>query len=91
MFSIVKQTRNKTKKTGNLSVYNYSPPQSQHFVEPTFAAITAASLLAYVYISLAHLAAGILTILQGKTAPAPSSWMGSAGVQQSRSTYSQLD
>jgi hypothetical protein len=42
---VVKQTRNKTKKTENLSVHNVSPPQSQYFVEPPFAAITAASLL----------------------------------------------
>uniref|UniRef100_A0AAZ3QA65 NACHT domain-containing protein n=1 Tax=Oncorhynchus tshawytscha TaxID=74940 RepID=A0AAZ3QA65_ONCTS len=36
---------------------------------------------------------GCLTIFQGKTAPAPSSWMGSTGVQQSvsHSTDSQLD
>jgi hypothetical protein len=54
----VKQTRNKTKKQ-NLSVHNYSPPQSQNFVEPPFAAITASSLLGYVSISLAHLATEI--------------------------------
>ena len=74
-------------------MHNYSPPQSQYFVEPPFAAITAASLLGYVSISLAHLAQGFLPILQGKTAPAPSSWMGSAGIQQSLShtTDSQLD
>ena len=36
------------------------PPQSQYFVEPPFAAITAASLLGYVSISLAHLATGML-------------------------------
>ena len=56
---IVKQTRNRTKKTENLSVHNYSPPKSQYFVEPPLAAITAASLLGYVSISLAHLATGI--------------------------------
>uniref|UniRef100_A0A8C7TGE4 Gamma-glutamyltransferase 1b n=1 Tax=Oncorhynchus mykiss TaxID=8022 RepID=A0A8C7TGE4_ONCMY len=58
-FFIVKQTTNKTKKQ-NLSLHNYSPPQSQYFVEPHFAAITAASLLGYVSISLAHLATRIL-------------------------------
>ena len=40
-------------------MHNYSPPQSQYVVEPPFAAITAASLLGYVSISLAHLATGI--------------------------------
>ena len=59
IFFIVKQTRNKTNKTENLSMHNYSPPQSQYFVEPPFAAITAAHLLGYVSISLAHLATGI--------------------------------
>ena len=39
-------------------MHNYSPPQSQYFVEPPFAATTAASLLGYVSISLAHLATG---------------------------------
>ena len=68
-------------------MHNYSPPQSQYFVEPYFAAITAANLLGYVSISLVHLATGILSILQGKTAPAPSSWMGSAGVEQSLKSY----
>ena len=78
----------------NLSVHNYSPPQSQHFAEPPFSAIAAANLKGYVSISLAHLATGIFfPILQGKIAPAPSSWMGYAGVQQSLShtTDSQLD
>ena len=78
------------KNTENVSVHT---PQSQYFVETPFAAITAASLLGYVSISLAHLATGILPILQGKTAPAPSSWTGSTGEQQSLSatTDSQLD
>ena len=40
-------------------MHNYSPSQSQYFVEPHSAAITAASLLGYVSISLAHLAIGI--------------------------------
>ena len=40
-------------------MHNYSPPESQYFVEPPFAAITVASLLGYVSISLAHLATGI--------------------------------
>ena len=57
-------------------MHNYSTPQSQYFVETPFPAITAANLLGYVSISLAH---------QGRTAPDPSSWMGSAGVQQSLS------
>ena len=72
-------------------MHNYSPPQSQYLFEPPFAAITAASLLGYVSISLAHIIAK--PILQSKTAPAPSSWMGFAGVQQSLShtTDSQLD
>ena len=63
----------------------------QYFVEAPFAAIIAASLLGYVSISLEHL--GFLAIIQGKTSPAPSSWMGSTGVHQSLShtTYSQLD
>ena len=62
-------------------MHNYSPHQSQSFVEPPFAANTAASLLAH------------LAIIQGKTAPAPSTWIGSPGVQQSLShtTDSQLD
>ena len=47
------------KKTENLSMHNYSPSQNQYFVEPPFAAITAASLFGYVAISLAHLATGI--------------------------------
>jgi hypothetical protein len=40
---------------------HYLPPlpQSKYFVETLFAAITAASLLEYVSISLAHLATGI--------------------------------
>ena len=42
----------------NLSVHNYSAPKSQYFVEPPLAAITAASLLGYVSIGLAHLATG---------------------------------
>ena len=42
---IVKQTRNKTKKLKLLSMHNYSPPQSQYFVELPFAAITAAKSL----------------------------------------------
>ena len=88
---IVKQKRNKTtKKSENLNVHNYSPPQRQYFAEPPFAAITAASLLGYVSISLAHLATGFLPILQGKTAPAPSRWMGSAGVQKSLESYDRL-
>ena len=74
-------------------MHNYSPSRSQYFVEPPFAAITAASLLGYVSINLAHLATGIFAHSSRKTAPAPSSWMGSAGVQQSLShtTDSQLD
>ena len=67
-------------KKQNLSLHNYSPPKSQYFVEPPFAAITAASLLIYVS---SHW--DFFPIHQGKTAPAPSSWMGSAGVQQSLS------
>ena len=82
----MEQTRNKTKKTESLSVHNYSPPQSQYFVEPPLAANTTASLLGYIFISLAHLATGIFSILQGKTAPDdPSSWMSATGVQQSLS------
>ena len=52
-----------------------------------------ASLLGVVSISLTCLATGIFPIFQCKTAPAPSSWMGSAGVQQSlnHTTDSQLD
>ena len=72
IFFIVKQTRNKTKKE-NLSFLFTPPPKSP------FAAITAASLLGYVSIILAHLATGIFA----HSSPAPSSWMGSAGVQQS--------
>jgi hypothetical protein len=57
-YCFVKQTRNNTKilnKNTKLE-RNYSPPQTQYFVEPPFAAITAASLLGYVSVSLAHLA-----------------------------------
>jgi hypothetical protein len=43
-----------------LSVHNDSPPpKNQYFVVPPFVAITAAHLLGYVSISLAHLATGI--------------------------------
>ena len=62
-FFIVNQTRNKTKKL-NLSLHNYlwydlkSAVYQRNFVEPPFAAITAASVLVYVSISLAHLATG---------------------------------
>jgi hypothetical protein len=31
-----------------MSVHNYSPPQSQYFVEPIYTAITDASLLGYI-------------------------------------------
>ena len=58
-YLFMKQTRSETKITENLSVHNYSSHQSQYFVEPPFAAITAASLLGYVSISLAHPATGI--------------------------------
>jgi hypothetical protein len=83
----VKQTSNKTKKTEILSVHNYSPPKSQYFVEPPFVAISTASL--YKLGTTSHWDSSIL----GKTAPAPSSWMNSAGVQHSLShtTDSQLD
>ena len=91
IFFIVKQEIRQ--KTENFSVHKYSSPQSQYFVEPPFSAITAASLLRYVSISLAHLDTGILPNLQGKTAPAPLSLMGSAVVQQSLSqtTNSELN
>ena len=92
MCFIVKQTTNKTKKQKTRACITIQPHKSQYFVEPPFAEITAASLLGYVSRSLAHLATGIFALFQGKTASAPSSWMGSASVQQSLShtTDSQL-
>ena len=85
------------KKKKNLSVHNYSPPPKSILniiiVEAPFAAIQlqvswGMSLQAWHILPL-----GFLPIHQGKTAPAPSSWMGSAGVQQSFShtTDCQLD
>ena len=81
------------KKTENLSVRNYSPPQSQYFVGPPIAAITAASILGYPSINSAHLANGIYAHYSRQNCPAPSSLIGSAGVQQSLShtTDAQLD
>jgi hypothetical protein len=64
-----------------------------YFVDQPFSAITVASILGYVSISLAHLATGIVAHSSSQSAPAPSSWMGSGGVQHSLShtTDSQLD
>ena len=52
---IVKQTRNESKKTENLSVHNYSPQRSQYFVEPTFCSNYSCKSLGK-SLSLVHLA-----------------------------------
>ena len=91
IFSIVKQTRNKTKKLKTWACITIHPPQQ--FVEPPFVAITAASLLGYVSIGLAHLATGIFAHSTRQNCSSSFKLLGSAGVQQSliHTTDFQLD